>query len=200
MFDASQEAGLALELPGILASISLDTKKELVDVGAGDGTLCAALLGENPGLQATLIDGPSALSAARDRLARDNLLHRATLRDGDFFQQMPAGGDLYLFRHIMHNWDDHACVTLLDSCRKAMAGHGTVAIIEFIVSDDQRTDESARASAVMDLYMMTLFGPARERTVDEFGNLLREAGLRPFAISYLPTGAGVIQASVMSDA
>jgi hypothetical protein len=200
IFDASQEAGLALELPGILASLALSTKKELVDVGAGDGAVSAALLGENPRLRATLIDGPSALSAANDRLARSNLLHRATLRDGDFFQQMPPGGDLYLFRHIMHNWDDRACVLLLDSCRKAMAPHGTVAIIEFLINEDQRADESGRASAVMDLYMMTLFGPARERTADEFGNLLSEAGLRPFAISYLPTGAGVIQASAMSDA
>jgi hypothetical protein len=200
VFDASQEAGLALELPGILGSIALSTKKELVDVGAGDGALSAALLGANPGLRATLIDGPSALSAASERLARGDLLHRATLREGDFFEQMPPGGDLYLLRHIMHNWDDHACVTLLGSCRKAMARHGTVAIIEFIVTGDQRADEPARASAVMDLYMMTLFGPARERSVDEFANLLSEAGLRPFAISYLPTGAGVIQASVMSDA
>jgi hypothetical protein len=200
VFDASQEAGLALEIPGIAASLSLSEKKELIDVGAGDGALSAALLGENPHLRATLIDGPSALSAARDRLSRSGLLDRAIFRDGDFFQQMPAGGDLYLLRHIMHNWDDESCVTLLSSCRNAMAGHGTVAIIEFIVNGDKGAGQPARVSAVMDLYMMTLFGPARERTIDEFGHLLNEAGLRPFAVSHLPTGAGVIQASAITDA
>ena len=195
VFDQSQEAGLALELPTILASLDLVGSRHLVDVGSGDGALSAALLAANPDLRATLVDRTAPLAGAMRRFSADDLTARATFLDEDFFRYIPADADLYLLRHIMHNWDDDACIALLTTCRDAMRADSTIAIIESVVP---HTDVSpvSRNAAIMDLYMMSVFGTARERTADEFADLLGKAGLSPSATIHLPTGAGIIQASV----
>ncbi len=196
VFDQSQEAGLALELPTILASLDLAGSRRLVDVGSGDGALSAALLAAYPDLRATLVDRPAPLASAERRFSADGLTARATFLDEDFFRQIPAGADLYLLRHIMHNWDDDACIALLTTCREAMRADSTVAIIESLVPRTGDVSAFSRNAAIMDLYMMSLFGAARERTTEEFADLLEKAGLSLFATTHLPTGAGIIQASV----
>jgi hypothetical protein len=196
VFDQSQEAGLALELPTILASLDLAGARHLVDVGSGDGALSAALLTANPGLRATLVDRAAPLAGARRRLSADGLAARATFLDEDFFQHAPAGADLYLLRHIMHNWDDDACVAVLTTCRGAMRPDSAIAVIEPVVPPAGDASPVTRNSAIMDLYMMSLFGTARERTADEFAVLLEKAGFSLSGITYLPTGAGIIRASV----
>lgn len=196
VFDQSQEAGLALELPTILASLDLAGSRHLIDVGSGDGALSAALLAAYPDLRATLVDRQAPLASAKRRFSADGLTARATFLDEDFFRQIPAGADLYLLRHIMHNWDDGACIALLTTCREAMRADSTVAIIESLVPRAGDVSTFSRNAAIMDLYMMSLFGAARERTTDEFADLLEKAGLSLFATTNLPTGAGIIQASV----
>jgi hypothetical protein len=196
VYDRSQEAGLALELPTVLASLDLTGSRHLVDVGSGDGALSAALLAAYPNLRATLLDRTAPLASAMRRFSDDGLAARATFLDRDFFRHIPAGADLYLLRHIMHNWDDEACIALLTACRGAMREDSAIAIIEFLVPRTGDESRDSRDAAIMDLYMMSLFGAGRERTLDEFEELLEKAGLRAFATTHLPTGAGVIQASV----
>lgn len=196
VFDQSQEAGLALELPTILTSLDVARSRDLVDVGSGDGALSAALLATYPDLRATLVDRPAPLAAAMRRFSADGLTARATFLDEDFFRHVPGGADLYLLRHIMHNWDDESCIDLLTTCREAMREDSTVAIIEFLVPRTGDVSTFSQNAAIMDLYMMSLFGAARERTADEFARLLEKAGLSLSAITHLPTGAGIIRASV----
>ena len=39
---------------------------------------------------------------------------------GDFFDTVPSGGDTYIMKNIIHDWDDDRCVTLLRNIRTAL--------------------------------------------------------------------------------
>lgn len=92
---------------------------------------------------------------------------------GSFFDDIPAGGDLYMLKYILHDWSDIDALALLQNCRKAMAENSRLIIIEILVSEDQ--EESL--SKWRDLEMMVLFD-AKERTESEFSDLLQQAKLQ----------------------
>ncbi|MEV5341656.1 DUF6875 domain-containing protein [Streptomyces sp. NPDC052676] len=193
VFDRSQETGLALELRGVLDALDLTGTRVVVDVGGGDGALLAGLLSARPRLRGLLVDRPAALPAARARFAAAGLGERCEAVEGDFFGTLPSGGDLYVLRHILHDWDDDACVRLLRSCRAAMAPGARLALVDHM-TDPADGPERAEWGALMDLYMMTLFGGGRERGRAETEALLRRAGFTVTAVTRLPGGSAVVEA------
>jgi hypothetical protein len=95
------------------------------------------------------------------------------LESGDFFTAVPAGADAYVMKWILHDWDDTACVQLLGNCRRAMAPHGRVLAVEFIVDPDH----SDELTYFFDLQVLVNF-TGKERTAAEFHALYDAAGLR----------------------
>ncbi|MGW0191374.1 DUF6875 domain-containing protein [Streptomyces sp. NPDC003362] len=193
VFDRSQETGLALELRGVLDALDLTGTGVVVDVGGGDGALLAGLLAARPGLRGVLVDRAAALPAARARFATAGLGERCDAVEGDFFGTLPTGGDLYVLRHILHDWDDDSCVRLLRSCRAAMPPGARLALVDHMAD---RADDPERAEwgALMDLYMMTLFDGGRERGRAETEALLHRAGFTVTAVTRLPGGSAVVEA------
>ena len=45
---------------------------------------------------------------------------RVTIEAGDFFKSVPAGGDAYVLSHIIHDWNEDQCLTILGHIRKAV--------------------------------------------------------------------------------
>ncbi|MFH8371515.1 methyltransferase [Streptomyces sp. NPDC018031] len=197
VFDRSQSADLDLEISAVLRAGDFSGARTVVDVGGGDGALLARVLRTHPGARGVLVDRPAAVTAARKRMAELGLAERADVREGDFFAALPGGGDVYLLREILHDWDDEQCLAILRTCRRAMsagtgaAGAGGAApaggaepgpaarlfVIERAAEDGHDTGPDARLTAMMSLYMLSLL-PGRERTAAEFGRLLHAAGLR----------------------
>ena len=58
---------------------------------------------------------------------------RCTLVGGDFFVEVPAGGDAYVLSQILHDWDDERCVEILEQCRRAMPDHGKLLVVELVL-------------------------------------------------------------------
>ncbi|MGW7086711.1 methyltransferase [Streptomyces sp. NPDC054871] len=199
IFDRSQAAGLSLETDEIFASITFDGYREIVDVGGGDGALLCAVLHRTPGSTGTLVDLAGTVPLAEKRIAEEELTGRCTAVVGDFFDHVPAGGDLYLLSHVLHDWDDDNALRILRTCRAALPEHGRIMVID-LVTDGCRPDGDGRGGhqlpAVMDLYMLSLFGASggRERTRDAFAALLAEAGLVEQEAQVLPSGMAVITA------
>jgi len=90
---------------------------------------------------------------------------------------VPAGGDTYLLKSVLHNWDDERCVQLLRRCRQAR-----LIVIERIVPDRLGTSANDRAVVRSDLNMLVAQS-GRERTAAQFGALLDAAGLALRAIT-----------------
>ncbi|NMH99550.1 methyltransferase [Pseudonocardia acidicola] len=83
----------------------------LVGVGGGIGTLLRAVLEANPGLRGTLFDLPGVVDQARENPA--GLGERSAVATGGFFDGVPAGADAYLLSHVVHDWDEAECRTIL---------------------------------------------------------------------------------------
>ncbi|MEV0122287.1 methyltransferase [Streptomyces sp. NPDC050703] len=147
--------------------------RSVVDIGGGRGGLLRALLDSSPHTErGVLFDRPAVIedTRAESGITSDG---RIELVAGDFFSAVPAGADLYVMKWILHDWDDEACVRLLNVCRQAMRGDSRLLAADAVI-DPRRDDELVHG---MDLEMLVSLG-GKERTAAEFATLYDAAGLR----------------------
>ncbi len=145
--------------------------RTVADIGGGTGSLLAAFLRNNPTLSGILFDLPHVTAAAAASLARLNLSSRVTIVPGSFFESVPAA-DAYTMSHIIHDWDKPKCLQILANCRKA-SPKAKVLIIEMVIPPG----DTPHPSKMLDLIMLNITG-GQERTGDEYGQLLADAGYR----------------------
>jgi hypothetical protein len=152
----------------------LDTRSATViaDIGGAGGSLLHAVLQANPAPSGIVFDLPNIAEIAKGAAAEVGLERRVTSVGGDFFEAVPAA-DLYLLRYILHDWDDAACIRILQNCRRAMLPGGRVAVIEQVLGDIGQPGPAP----LMDMNMMVMLG-GRERSETEYGQLFAAAGLR----------------------
>lgn len=201
-FYRSQTAGLRLELSALLDLIKPDPDGLIIDVGGGDGVLLAAVLDHHPLARGVLVEQASVLDAARRRFAILGIGGRCEAVLGNFFTEIPQGGDIYLLRHVLHDWDDESCVKILRTCQRSMAAGSRLVVVETLLAPKPSAtadwlpyEETKRMAVIMDLYMMTVVGGA-ERSQDQFASLLARAGFEVRAISLVAPGVYAIEAGV----
>jgi hypothetical protein len=103
---------------------------------------------------------------------------------GDFFRSVPPGGDVYLLKRIVHDWDDDRALAILSNCREALRGQARLLIIDAVMKPGNEPD----ANKFMDVNIMTLTS-GRERTESEFRRLCQSAGLQVMRVIPLPPPA-----------
>ncbi|MFE7137053.1 methyltransferase [Streptomyces sp. NPDC057644] len=156
----------------------------LVDIGGGDGTLLASVLREHPKLRGVLFDTAEGLAQAPQRLARDGLTERVVLETGDFFASAPAGGDVYLLKSIIHDWDDERCAAILRRIREVIPAHGSLLIVEPVLPATVPVDPPGGVY-LSDLNMLVNVG-GRERTAEDFSDLCTAGGFALRSVTPLP--------------
>jgi len=145
----------------------------VVDVGGGHGGLITAILNKNPELKGVLFDAPEVIEGARPKIEAAGLADRVETVAGNFFQAVPEGGDAYIMKWIIHDWDDEKSNTILRNCRSRMKANGRLILVDSVVP---QTDEP-HFSKFIDLNMLVMTG-GKERTEKEFAELLAAAGFR----------------------
>lgn len=90
---------------------------------------------------------------------------------GDFFETVPANGDAYLMKMIVHDWDDARAIAILKNVRKAMAPNGRVLLVEAVIPPGN----APSPGKLLDVNMLVMTG-GRERTEEEFRDLYRKSG------------------------
>jgi len=148
----------------------------VVDVGGGNGALLVALLRAHPELRGILLDLPYAITAAEETLRKAKMTDRCTLIAGSFFESVPEGGDAYVMKRIIHDWDDEHALSILRSCRAAMTSGAKLLVLDEVMPE--RADPDAAGSFMLDIEMLVATPGGRERTEREFAGLLDEAGFR----------------------
>jgi len=143
-----------------------------VDVGGASGSLVHALMTANPALRGAVLDLPHVAPQAAEAAEALDLGARFSFVAGDFRNAVPPA-DLYLLKHVLHDWEDATCRSILQNCRRALRPGGRVIVIELLADDIQPTPLLAQ----FDLTMMVVCG-SKERTLDEYKCLLAAAGLR----------------------
>jgi len=152
-----------------------------VDVGGGQGVLLAAVLRAHPALRGVLFDQPHVLAGAEQMMAEAGVADRCARVSGDFFASAPTGGDIYLLRHILHDWDDERSIAILRACARAMPHSGRALVVESVIE----AGNGPSWAKFKDLNMLVMQG-GRERTAEEYRQLFAAAGLRLTRI--IPTG------------
>lgn len=190
------EAMAALTGPvnvAVIAAYDFSGIGTLVDVGGGYGALLTGILAANPELRGILFDIPPVADSARSRIEAAGLAHRCEVVGGDAFAAVPTGGDAYILKWVIHDWNDELSGTILTNCRKAMRDGGKLLLVERVVS--QRAEPSAGAATkfLADLNMLLLTGGC-ERTEDEYRALLAAAGFQLTRIVPTSTPNSVIEA------
>ncbi|MGW1341927.1 methyltransferase [Kribbella sp. NPDC002412] len=143
----------------------------VVDVGGGRGLLLAAILARYPSLDGVLLDRPEVVSGARALLAAAGVAERCGVVGGSFFEALPANGDVYILKAVIHDWADAEAIEILRTCRRAMPAHGRLLLVEQVLDLSQ----DAMRTALSDLTMLVMAG-GQERTSSEYGALLAAAG------------------------
>jgi O-methyltransferase domain len=148
------------------------------------GALLAAILSAYPHAYGILFDHPSVIDRARHVMARAGVADRCAMKSGDFFEAAPDGGDVYMLKSILHNWDDERSTTILKNCRGVMHRNSRILIIERLVPDGNEPSEAK----LFDINMLVILG-GLERTQPEYESILEEAGFHVSRV--IPTRAPV---------
>ena len=170
-FQEAMTAYSHLEASAIADAYPFAENVTLVDIGGGRGTLLAVLLAAHPTLNGVLFDQPAVVAGAERVFAEADLAARARRVAGDFFAAVPSGGDVYLLKSVLHNWDDAEAGRILDCCRRAMAPGARLLLAERIVP----TDNTPSEATLFDINMLVVLG-GRERTGAEYRELLERSG------------------------
>jgi hypothetical protein len=154
------------EAEAILAAYDFSAVHTIVDVGGGQGTLAAALLRAHANLHAVVFDLSPPADDVQHMFARSGVGARVRFVQGDFFAAVPPGGDLYLLKSVIHNWDEASSIAILAKCHDAMPKHGRLLLAERVVPVGNAPSEAK----LFDINMLVTVG-GQERTESEYAAL-----------------------------
>lgn len=184
-FDALMgPAGHGLPDPQVLVdSADWNSVRTVVDVGGGTGALLAEVLRARPHVRGILVDLPRSVDRSGEVFRAAGVADRVTTLAQSFFDPLPRGGDLYLLKSVLSDWPDAEAATLLRRCADAARPSARIVILNGVAPG---------AVAAPELLMMILVG-GRERTLDEFRVMAREAGLEVRSSVRQPSGRFVVE-------
>jgi hypothetical protein len=183
LFDEAMTGLSASEVGAILAAYDFSKYRKIIDVAGGNGSLIIPLLKTSPEASAILFDLPHVIERAKGRIEGDGLAQRLELVGGNFFQSAPEGGDLYILKHIVHDFGDEEALAILRNCRRAMSATARLLIIEMVLPPGNEPS----FGKLVDLEMLLIGGV--ERAEDEYQTLLAEAGFNLTRV--IPTSSTV---------
>lgn len=174
IFDETMTIHSSAENLKIVARYDFSGIQKLVDVGGGQGSSIASILKANPNMQGVLFDLPYVIESAKDFIETEQVSQRCELVGGDFLASVPSGGDAYMLKRVIHNWDDKSALTILKNCHRAMVENGRLLVVEYVILPGNEPS----VTKFVDLLMMVLFPSARQRTELEFRALFEASGFR----------------------
>lgn len=163
-------------LPPVFNSYDFSWAKTVVDVGGGAGYFLKSILEKYPEIKGVLYDQEEVVKESVFNNAQE-FSERVDVIGGDFFKQVPEGGDLYTVCRTLLNWSDEKSISMLGNCHKAMQGKGKLLIVDFYLPKPD--DPKYLQSVVNDLYLFVGVDSAI-RTEAQWRQLLDQT---PFKLS-----------------
>jgi hypothetical protein len=174
IFNDAMVEGSAGRVAALVAAYDFAPFGTVVDVGGGHGELLGAILRANPSTRGILFDQPDVVAGAGGIREQADIRERCTVVGGSFFEAIPSGGDAYVLKSIIHDWDDESAHAILRTVRRAMETSGTLLLMDWVLPEDRALN---LGEAIADLNMLVLL-EGKERTASEFAALLDATGFR----------------------
>lgn len=188
LFDEFQAEGTRRSAEAVAKAYDFSSAQKVVDVGGGSGALLSAILRMYPKTRGVLFDLKDVAEAARTAID-PAVAARCEVLGGDFFKAIPAGGDVYLLKFIIHDWDDKRSAEILSNCRKVIGDKGKLLVVEELVCG---LNEPCQAK-ISDINMLVRTG-GRNRTEHEYRTLLKRAGFDVTRVVLAPGGLSLMEA------
>jgi len=180
----------AIANAGVLNDYQFVPFRRAVDVGGGHGSFLCAILDHHPDASAVLFDLPSVLADAAKAGFVTRHQARLELAGGNFFEAVPAGGDLYLLKFVLHDWDDERSGEILNNIRRVIDPSGRLVVVEIVLPPMNEP----HIGPLIDLNMMVMTGGV-ERTEVEYRDLLAKSGFRMKRVAGSRSPFSVIEAA-----
>ena len=172
------------EPPAVAAAYDFSQFGSIVDVGGATGNMLINILRLHDRPHGVLYDLPHVVTDAPSFIEKHGSQDRISIESGSFFESVPSSHDAYILSHIIHDWDEDECQTILQNCRRAIKDDGKLLIVEMVLPDG----DTPHFGKMLDMVMLVTPG-GQERTAEEYGGLLGKAGFRLTKV--VPTGSNV---------
>ena len=189
VFNNAMTGGASFKRKVIADSYDFSGIETIVDVGGGHGALLVSILEKHPELKGIVFDLPEVTKGANEIIESSGLSDRIEVISGNFFKEVPAG-DCHIMSHIIHDWDDESCITILKNCRKTQKENGKSLVCECVVPEGN----TPAMAKLMDLEMLVVTPGGRERTEKEFRTLFEKSGYELGKIVDTPAEMKIIEA------
>lgn len=158
----------------------------VVDVGGGNGAMLRQVLAEKTELRGVLYDLPQVVAAAQRMRVPEDLRVRLTYAVGDFFREVPQGGDVYVLSHVLHDWPDDRAAAILRRVAEGMGANAEVLVLENMLPDS----DVGLIFGYLDVLMLAAWG-GRERSLPAYRELLAAAELKISRTWHLDARSGL---------
>ncbi|MGV7223960.1 MAG: methyltransferase [Nitrospinales bacterium] len=156
----------------VIENYDFSNFKSICDIGGGQGAFLLQLLADYPDIMGYVADLPGAVVSAEREIAKANLSDRCKAIPYDFHKEAPPICDAYFMVNVLHDWDDEISIRILKNIADAMDTNSRLWIIEYIIEPGP----GFSVAKLLDLEVLVM-GGGRERTIEEYKDLLGTAGL-----------------------
>jgi O-methyltransferase domain len=104
VFNEGMTSASETEIEPVPAAYDFSSFGTIVDVGGGHRRLLAAVLCKTPQARGILFDAESGVA------------DRSAVVGGSFFESVPSGGDVYVLKQIVHDWDESKVIDICAMC------------------------------------------------------------------------------------
>ena len=190
-FSAAMVGIHGAEPPAVAAAYDFSRFATIVDVGGATGNMLGHILKRHARPRGVLFDRPHVVTDAPALLGAHGVEARVSIEHGNFFDNVPEGGDAYILSHIIHDWNEDQCLTILRNCRKAMKPGARLLIVEFVLPEG----DTPHFGKIIDMVMLTIPG-GEERTAAEYAALLAAAGLTMTRVFPTASDVSIVEAEL----
>lgn len=190
-YPTAQKLATALEVGNTYKNL------EILDVAGGSAVWSIALLEQDAGSQATVLDFPSVTHVAESYVSQHGLTDRFRYWPGDL-EAMDLDGarfDLVIMAHICHMLGPKATQNAFHKLRQVLKPGGRIAVVDF-VSDDHRA--KAGWPLIFSVNMLITTPEGDVFTGAQYRQWLEEAGFANVTLQEIDTDVTAIVAQVQS--
>ncbi len=153
----------------VLARYEFSGRGTIMDVGGSHGIFLSRILHAQPDAKGVLFDRMEVVEEARNHLDQD-IRTRIQIVGGNFFEGVPEGGDLYILKSVLCDWDDQSCLQILSRIRNAAMPGASLLIVDWLYPDESDPGLDA-------IYLQQAISVnGRVRNQEQFESLLKATG------------------------
>jgi hypothetical protein len=151
----------------IVNAYDFSSYNNIIDIGCGLGGFAKEIYAQYPTKKVSLFDSQQVLK----NITLDSNIF--TTIAGDFFEKLPLNKDLYIYKGVLHDFDDEDAIKILTICKKCSPPNSKTLIVEQVLPET----DGPHPNKTMDMVMMFLLN-GRQRTIDEWQNICEKAGFK----------------------